>query len=160
MGLFSTCFQMGFAPVFPTSFKRFLHLFWEQIFPIKRGVYQECFKSDFLEFSSTISILVFSHKHLSYPLLYLPIGIFVVRGFYVIKVLWLPKFHLYIWEGGLAGSRCFEFACELIVWGAASRCVLVGTREGLESPRVLVGTPCRYCSTEWSVGIDFSGNPS
>ena len=51
----------------------FLHKIESKYFLSKGEFYQEC-KSDFLEFSSTISILVFSHNHLSYPLLYLPIG--------------------------------------------------------------------------------------
>ena len=66
-----------FAPTasFSYSFQWLYPQVLEPIFPNQKSVYQECFKSDFLEFSSTISILVFSHKHLSYPLLYLPIRV-------------------------------------------------------------------------------------
>jgi len=38
--------------------------------------------------------------------------------------------------------------------------VLAGTSEGLAGPRVLEGARCRCYGTEWSCGIDFSGNPS
>ena len=82
----------------------------------------------------------------------------------MIKALWSPKTSSLFWGSGLASSWCFGFLCELIVevWPrrACGLAVCMGTREGLESPRVLVGTPCRCCGTEWSGGIDFSENPS
>jgi len=63
-------------------------------------------------------------------------------------------------------SRCDEFLRELgvEVWPLQASViicvVLTGTSEGLVSPRVLVWTRCRCCGTEWSCGINFSGNPS
>ena len=51
--------------------------------------------------------------------------------------------------------QVFRILVRALCRGAASasfaclRCVvLAGTGEGLESPRVLVGTPCRCCGTE------------
>ena len=49
-GLFSLRFSSEFFTSFPNSFKRFSPLVLEQIFPIKRRVYQECLKEIFLEF--------------------------------------------------------------------------------------------------------------
>ena len=76
-GLFSTRFWSGFWDSFSNSFQSFSHLFREQIFPIKRGVYQECFKSDFLEFSSTISILIFLTNTWAIHWYIHPIGVFL-----------------------------------------------------------------------------------
>ena len=102
---------MDFYTSFPYSFKRFSPLILEPIFSIKRRDFQECFKSDFLEFSSTISILIFSHKHLSHPLLYLPIGICCERILGDQSVVITKDFHL-----------CFEEADEC-VRGVSSSCV-------------------------------------
>ena len=66
---------MDFYTSFSYSLKRFSPLIFEPNTSIQKKSLSRVFKSDFLKFSSTISILVFSHKHLSYPLLYLPIGI-------------------------------------------------------------------------------------
>ena len=65
-----------------------------------------------------------------------------------------PSIHSCIGGGELAGSCCFEFLWELGVevrpkQASVLACViLLGTREGLVSPRVLVRTPCRRCGTE------------
>ena len=61
-GLFSTRFRRSFWASFSYSFQWLYPQVLEPIFPNQKSVYQECFKSDFLEFSSTISILVFSHN--------------------------------------------------------------------------------------------------
>ena len=78
---------------------------------------------------------------------------------------WSQCFYLCIWGvwdcgiGELVGSRCVEFLRELIVKVRPRQAsmlvcvVLIGTREGLVSPRVLVWTRYRCCGTEWSCGI-------
>ena len=92
----------------------------------------------FLSFSSTISILVFSHKHLSYPLLYLPIGICCERilgdqSVVIIKVLFLYFEEADLRVRGVSGScvnSVFEVrprrASELAVCSCGNK---RGTRE-------------------------------
>ena len=47
------------------------------------------------------------------------------------------------------GSHCDEFLWELGVEVRHRQAsVLAGTSEGLVSPRVLEGAPCRYCGTK------------
>ena len=61
-GLFSTRFEVNFYNSFSYSFKRFSPLILEAIFPIKRGVYQECLKDIFLSFPPP-SLSLFSHTN-------------------------------------------------------------------------------------------------
>ena len=154
---------MVFKLVFQTLFRGFPTCSESKYFQSKGEFIKECFKREFLEFSSTISFPVFSHKHLSYPLLYLPIGICCER-ILGDQELWSPKFifvSLRRWTvvfalfWVLVGTRCFKFGCELVVWGAASASLWGFRVYGLGSPR-----DCRCCGTEWSGGIDYSGNPS
>ena len=59
MDCFEQDFKWVFTVVFSTLLRRFLHLFKSQILSFKRRVYQEFFKSDFLEFSTTTFNLSF-----------------------------------------------------------------------------------------------------
>ena len=94
---------MGFGASFSYSFKRFSPLILEPNTSIRKESLSRVFKSDFLVFSTTTSILVFSHKHLSYPLLYLSYWDLYCERILGDQVFRSPKF------SGLAGSRCFEF---------------------------------------------------
>ena len=69
----------------------FLHKFESKYFQSKGEFLSRVFKSDFLSFSSTISILVFSHKHLSYPLIIHPIRVLLCECLLVIKVFRSPR---------------------------------------------------------------------
>ena len=80
-GLFYIRFEEEFWASFSYSFQWLYPQVLEPIFPNQKGVYQECFKRDFLEFFLHHFNPCFLTQHLSHPLLYLPIGIFVVRGF-------------------------------------------------------------------------------
>ena len=63
----------------------------------------------------------------------------------MIKVLWSPKFYFVLWGGGLAGSRCFEFLCELFVEVQPRRasglavCCSCGNKRGTRESKELVG---------------------
>ena len=48
----------------------------------------------------------------------------------------------------IVSSSCVNSVFEVRPRRACGLAVCSETREGLESPRVLVGTPCRCCDTE------------
>ena len=72
-----------------------------------------------------------------------------------LSVVITKDFTLYFEEADLRVRQCFEFVCELFVEVRPRRasglavCLFLRERvKRLESPRVLVGTPCRCCGTE------------
>ena len=78
---------MDFEASFSYSFKRFSPLVFEPNTSIQKESLSRVFKSDFLVFSTTTSILIFFSQSLElFIAIPIPIGIFVVRGFEVIKV--------------------------------------------------------------------------
>ena len=153
--------------------------------PYLKRVYQEwffwVFKSFFLSFSFS-NLSSFLTQAWAYPLLYpSSIGSLFVRVFVGDQEKWSPSVPPLYWRSyrgcdlgkesfvviKWSDHQVFKLMVGEVVRGAASAslraCVCLFLREQvrrLVSPRVLVWTPCRCCGTQWSNGIDSSGNPS
>ena len=148
-------------PVFPILSRGFLHIFESKYFQSKEEFYQECLKVIFLSFPSPFQFL-FSHTTLEPSIAISTYRDLLWEDFRWSKCCDHQSSFLVLWGGGQVCSRCFEFGCELVVWGAASASLWACGVYGLESPRSSsMNSACRCCGTEeWSGGIDFSGNPS
>ena len=70
---------MGFCTNFSYSIKRFSPLVFEPNTSIQKESLSRVFKGDFLEFFTTTFNPSFSHKHLSFPLIYSSYRRVVVR---------------------------------------------------------------------------------
>ena len=95
--------------------------------------------------------LSFSHIRLSFSLLYPSSRNPVCESVFCDKKV-SQSFHLC----NLRSWRLWPWRTCRFVW-----CIdLAGTSEELANSRVLEGTHCRCCGTEWYCEIDYSGNPS
>ena len=111
-GAYMDCFEQDFKWVL----YQFFLLFWEVFSTCLRakyfhskGEFIKSFQSDFLEFFTTTFNPSFLTNTWSIHCYTYPIGIFVVRGFEVIKCLDHQRLHLVLWGGGCVCSRCFGF---------------------------------------------------
>ena len=126
---------MDFYTSFFYSFKRFSPLILEQILPFKRRVYQEFFKVISCVFHRNFHPS-FSHKHLSYPLIYSSYRSVIVGLFLGDQSVVITKDFIFVLMRGtcvfalfrvLVGSRCLRCGlCKLV----GLRCVLAGTSKG------------------------------